>query len=87
MASPKTNSATLRVLENGALKTGIQRQRLIQIDLVHPDAKAAYPISFGAAESSSAVIWVRERIPTDGNHVSLRSCSGGSALACWTICE
>ena len=40
--SPITSSATLRVLENGALKTGMPAAaRGVEIDLVGADAEAA----------------------------------------------
>ena len=42
MISASTSSATLRVLENGALKTGMPRlHRRVQVDLVGADAEAA----------------------------------------------
>ena len=60
-----TSSATLRVLEKGALKTGMPRRaRRIEVDLVGADAEAAdrdQPV--GSREARSRVIWVRERMP------------------------
>ena len=63
--SPMTSSATLRVLENGALNTGMpSRLGGIEIDLVGADAEAAdrdQPV--GGLAAPAAVICVRERMP------------------------
>ena len=66
MISASTSSATLRVLENGALKTGMPRPRAAcrSIWLV-PMQKAPIADELGCACCrTSAVSWVRERMPT-----------------------
>ena len=65
--SPMTSSATLRVLENGALKTGMPRLRAASRSTwLVPTQKQPTAISPSAAASTSSVIWVRERMPSSG---------------------
>ena len=62
--SPNTNSATERVLENGALNTGIPRIfAALRSTWLVPIQKQPIAISLGAASIISAVNWVRERKP------------------------
>jgi len=65
MASPSTSSATDRVLENGALNTAMPRCRAAtRSTWLVPMQKQPMAISLGAWASTSAVSWVRERMPT-----------------------
>jgi len=63
--SASTSSATLRVLENGALKTGMPRSRAAPTSTWSvPMQKAPTAMSFLASPSTRAVSRVRERMPT-----------------------
>ena len=65
MISPKTSSATERVLEYGALKTGMpKRFAAFKSTWFVPMQKHPTAISFFADSSTSAVNFVRERMPT-----------------------
>ena len=65
MISASTSSATERVLENGALKTGMPRIMAASRSIwLVPMQKAPMAISCGAAAMASAVRRVRERMPT-----------------------
>ena len=66
MISPITSSTTLRVLENGALKTATPRSAAVaEVDLVGADAEAADRQQVGAPPPARrAVTVVLERIPS-----------------------
>ena len=76
------SSATLRVLEYGALKTGIPSFRAaLRSTWLVPTEKQPTTSSRSAASITSAVNWVRERIPSMWTPDSARlSSSGPSAL-------
>src|SRR3569623_1185950 len=64
MVSASTSSATLRVLENGALYSGSPFCcAAARSTWLVPMQKQPSPTSFSAALNPSAVIWVAERIP------------------------
>jgi len=63
--SPITNSATLRVFENGALKTGTPHLRAASRSTwLVPTLKQPTAISRSASEKILWVSWVRERMPS-----------------------
>jgi hypothetical protein len=65
MISASTSSATDRVLEKGALKTGMPRIMAASRSIwLVPMQKAPTAMSLGAAAITSAVSRVRERMPT-----------------------
>ena len=64
MASASTSSATERVLEYGALNTATPCSRAASRSIwLVPMQKAPTATSLGAASKTSAVSWVRERMP------------------------
>ena len=64
MISARTSSATLRVLENGALKTGTPRCIAAPRSIwLVPMQKAPIAASLGAFSSTAAGSIVRERMP------------------------
>ena len=59
------NSATLRVLENGALKTGTPlRCAAVRSTWLVPTEKQPMAIRLSATPITSSVSWVRERMPS-----------------------
>ena len=63
--SPITSSATLRVLEKGALKTGMARLRVASRSTwLVPMQKHPTVISRSAIARASPRSWVRERMPS-----------------------
>ncbi|CFW38401.1 Uncharacterised protein [Bordetella pertussis] len=87
MASPSTSSATERVLENGALKTGTPRiMAASRSTWLVPMQKHPTTRRSGLAASRSASRWVRERIPTtSAPRRASRSSPEGSAAAWATM--
>ena len=88
MASASTSSATLRVLEKGALKTTMPRSVAAgRLTWLVPMQKQPTAIRRGALSSTSSVSWVRERIPTMCVRCSLAfSSSSGNAVFSASIC-
>ena len=81
MIWPITSSATLRVLENGALKTGIARRRASSsATWLVPMQKQPTAISRSACSSTRGVTWVRERMPRRCTP-AIRSSSSSSSRA------
>ncbi len=81
-----TNSATLRVLENGALNTGTPSVSAVRRSTWFvPMQKAPTAMSFGAAASTSAVSCVRDRMPTTcaSAMASLSACPSSARACCW----
>ena len=89
MISASTSSATLRVLENGALKTGMPNAIAVERSIwLVPMQKAPTAVSLGAARSTSAVSCVRERMPRKCASASTsRSSAPASALGEVTTSE
>ena len=89
MTSASTSSATLRVLENGALNTGTPwASAACRSTWLVPMQKQPTAASRGAAFSTSAVSWVRERMPRKcASAMASCSASPASALGEVTICE
>jgi hypothetical protein len=80
MASASTSSATLRVLENGALKTGTPaRVAAARSTWLVPMQKQPTAISRRAAARAAASSWVRERMPS--------MCTSASAAARSSPCR
>ena len=65
MISARTSSATLRVLENGALNTGMPLRRAApRSTWLVPTEKQPTAIRLSADETTSSVSCVRERMPS-----------------------
>ena len=81
MIWPSTSSATLRVLENGALKTGIARRRAsAKATWSVPMQKQPTAIRRLAASSTRGVTLVRERMPSRWTS-PIRAASSSSSKA------
>jgi hypothetical protein len=78
--SPITSSATERVLEKGALKTGMPRIRVVSRSTwLVPMQKQPTAISRSAAASASPLSWVRERMPSMWTPASASARAGPSS--------
>ncbi len=88
MISASTSSATLRVLENGALNTGMPRSIAARRSIwLVPMQNAPIAVSFGAWSSTASVRKVRERMPTKcASAIACTSSSPASAFANVATC-
>ena len=82
MISAITSSTTLRVLENGALKTATPGGGPGQVDLVGADAERPHRQQAGELSSTASVTWVRERMPSRLTPGSARRARPRSARPC-----
>ena len=86
MICASTSSATLRVLENGALNTGMPRRiAAVRSIWLVPMQNAPIAVSLGARSSTASVSWVRERMPTKcASAIASTSASPASAFGAVT---
>ena len=86
--SASTSSATLRVLENGALNTGTPRRIASPRSIWFvPMQNAPIAVSLVARASTAASSCVRERMPTKwASAMAAARASPSSAFGCVTTC-